>query len=88
MTEPEPPQTTDDGCCGGGVGPIPYPGCTDCPRRSQTTVHPFNVGYQARCDGLSEYDNPHTEQGRDRAAWQHGWDQADSDLEEEAVDAE
>ena len=24
-------QTTDDGCCGGGIGPIPYPGC-DCPR--------------------------------------------------------
>lgn len=31
-------RTTDDGCCGGGVGPVPYPGCTDCPRRPQTTI--------------------------------------------------
>jgi hypothetical protein len=31
------PHTTDDGCCGGGVGPVPYALCKDCPRRSQTT---------------------------------------------------
>lgn len=29
--------TTEDGCCGGGVGPVPYPGCADCPRAPQTT---------------------------------------------------
>jgi ribosome modulation factor len=46
-------------------------------------IHPFNEGYNARCEGLSECDNPYTEQGRDRAAWQHGWDDADEDLAEE-----
>jgi len=29
---PSNPETADDGCCGGGVGPIPCPGCVDCPR--------------------------------------------------------
>lgn len=52
-------------------------------------VHPFNEGYSARCDGLTEYDNPYTEQGRDRAAWQHGWDEADINIaEDERADAE
>ena len=29
---------TTDGCCGGGIGPVPYLGCVDCPRRPETTL--------------------------------------------------
>lgn len=29
-------QNADDGCCGGGIGPIPYSLCNDCPRRDRT----------------------------------------------------
>jgi hypothetical protein len=32
---------------------------------------------------LTEYDNPYSEQGRDRAAWQHGWEEADTHINED-----
>jgi hypothetical protein len=33
-------QTAPDGCCGGGVGPVPYPGCVDCPRAKVPEFNP------------------------------------------------
>ena len=32
-----------DGCCGDGVGTVPYPGCTDCPRAAAQNETPGTV---------------------------------------------
>lgn len=47
-------------------------------------IHPFHRGYRARLFGRSEYDNPYPYGSGDRAAWQHGWDTAAEDSEEDA----
>jgi len=34
ITEEEIDEMAGDGCCGGGVGSVPYPLCIDCPRQA------------------------------------------------------
>lgn len=37
-TDAEIDDEVGDGCCGGGVGPVPYALCVDCPRNTRSSL--------------------------------------------------